>query len=283
VSVDVSYFRRWFGNFAVTDNRAVAPEDFTPFSITAPSHADLPGGGGYTITGLYNVVPAKFNLTDNYITSSDDYGKQIEHWNGLDITVNARPGSGVLLQGGLSTGKATTDNCEVADKLPEMLFGLPTLVLTNVATVQVPKQFCHMESPFLTQVKFIGVYTVPRIDVQVSGALQSIPGPQIAANFVASNALVAPSLGRNLSGNAANVTVAILEPGALYGERMNQLDLRFARIVTVGQTRTTVGIDIANALNGNAVLTENAAFAAWRRPQSILTARFVKLTVQFNF
>jgi hypothetical protein len=140
-----------------------------------------------------------------------------------------------------------------------------------------------MESPFLTQVKFIGVYTVPRIDVQVSGTFQSIPGPQVAANFVASNALVAPSLGRPLSGGAANVTVAILEPGALYGERMNQLDLRFAKILRFGQTRTTVGIDVANAFNNNAVLTESAAFGTWRRPQSILIARFAKLTVQLDF
>jgi hypothetical protein len=44
-----------------------------------------------------------------------------------------------------------------------------------------------------------------------------------------------------------------------------------------------VGIDVANALNGNAVLTENVAFAAWRWPQSIPTARFAKLTVQFDF
>jgi hypothetical protein len=200
----------------------------------------------------------------------------------VDVTVNARPGTGILLQGGLSTGRQTTDNCEVVEELPEMLFALPTLQLTN-ANVQVPKQFCHMQSPFLTQVKFIGVYTVPVVDVQVSGTFQSIPGPQLAANFVATNALVAPSLGRPLAGNAANVTVGILEPGALYGERLNQLDLRLAKILRVAQTRTTVGVDIANIFNSNAVLTENAAFAAWRRPQSILTARFAKLTLQFDF
>src|SRR5581483_4289799 len=32
VSVDVGYFRRWFGNFPVTVNRALGPGDFTPFS-----------------------------------------------------------------------------------------------------------------------------------------------------------------------------------------------------------------------------------------------------------
>jgi hypothetical protein len=37
VSLDVSYFRTWFGNFIATDNRAVSAADFDRFSITAPS------------------------------------------------------------------------------------------------------------------------------------------------------------------------------------------------------------------------------------------------------
>ena len=50
---------------------------------------------------------------DNYFTLASDYGKQIEHWNGVDVTVNARLQQRLLLQGGVSTGRTTTDNCEI--------------------------------------------------------------------------------------------------------------------------------------------------------------------------
>jgi hypothetical protein len=283
VAVDVSYFRRWYGNFIVTDNRAVGPADYDVFSITAPVDPRLPGGGGYTVNGVYDLKPAKFGVpADNYITHASNYGKQTEHWNGVDVTLNARPREGALLQGGLSTGRASTNNCEVVDKLPEARFGQGAFGVSN-ANVWMPSGFCDVQEGFRTQVKFVGSYTVPRVDVQVAAVFRNQPGPQILANYIATNAVVAPSLGRSLSGGAANITVNVVEPGTLYGGRLNQLDLRFGKMLRVGRTRTLASIDLYNALNGNAVLTINNAFATWQRPQSILLARFVKLGVQFDF
>ena len=44
----------------VTDNFALQPSDFNSFSVVAPVDPRLPGGGGDTVTGLYNVTPDKF-------------------------------------------------------------------------------------------------------------------------------------------------------------------------------------------------------------------------------
>jgi hypothetical protein len=273
IAGEFGYFRRAYGNFAVTDDRALTAADFDTFSITAPRHPDLPDGGAYTVTGLYDLKPARFGTpTDNLVTLSRNFGEQVEYWQGVDFTLNARPRPGVLLQGGISTGRTVTDTCEIRAKLPET-------ALTN--------PFCHVATAFLTQAKFLGTYTIPRIDVQVSGTFQSLPGPNLLANYVASNALVQPSLGRPLAGNAANVTVSILEPGTLYGERLNQLDLRFGKILRFGRTRANVGIDVFNAFNSNAVLAENFNYAGtgatWRQPNEIVLARFVKFDVKFDF
>ena len=62
----------------------------------------------------------KVGSVDNYVTFASDYGHQLEHWNGIDFSVNARPRGGVLLQGGFSTGRTSTDNCEIQAQLPEV-------------------------------------------------------------------------------------------------------------------------------------------------------------------
>ncbi len=269
VSLSVDYFRRLFGNFVVTDNRAVSAADYNAFSIVAPSDPRLPGGGGYTVSGLYNLNPSRFGVpADNYVTFADNYGKQIEHWNGVDVSLALRPRAGFTVQGGTSTGRRTTDSCEIRAKLPETADVNP---------------YCRTQTPLQTQFKGLLLYTVPVIDVQVSTTVQSVPGSQVIGNFVAANAIVQPSLGRPLSGGAANVTANIVEPWSIVGERLNQVDLRIGKNLRFGGTRSTIHLDLFNLLNANTVLTENPAFGTFRRPTAILPARFVKIGYQFDF
>jgi hypothetical protein len=282
VSVDLSYFRTWFGNFIATKDRALSAADFDLYSITAPIDPRLPGGGGYTISGLADIKPAKFgSVTDAVVTHSDEFGKQISHWNGVDVSVNARPqlfGSPLVLQGGVSTGRTSTDNCDVVTQV-----GPPPGQNQRLSNFNPSQLYCHVDTAFLTQVKASGAFTVPRIDLMVSAAFQSLSGPQIAANYVATNAVISPSLGRNLAGNAANVQVNLIEPGTMYGERLNQIDLRLGKILRFGRTRTTVSLDVYNLFNSDAVRVENSSFATWRQPQEIVMARFAKVGVQFGF
>lgn len=292
ISVGVDYWRTWFGNFVVVDHRGYDLSDFDEFSITAPSDPRLPGGGGYTIPGLYDVKPQAFGRpASGLVARSDKYGKMIEHWNGVDFVLSARPRDGVLLQGGTSTQRRTTDNCEVvrhaaAEPPPDRGGAVPTYnpggVLFGTSTLT-GQQFCHAQGMFLTQLKFLASYTIPWIDVRVSASLQNLPGPEVLATYTATNAVISPSLGRTLAGGTSNVPVSLIAPRSMYGERMNQLDLRFGKNLRFGGTRANVGVDLYNALNSNAVLAVNDAFASWRQPTEVLNARFAKLVLQLNF
>jgi hypothetical protein len=288
IAVDAGYFRRIWANFRVTDNLAVGPQDFTEFQLVVPSDPRLPGGGGNTVTGLYDVIPSKFGQTRNLNTLSDKYGKQIEHWDGFDLSATARLDNGLMFQGGISSGRTVEDNCEIVAKLPEMLL----LTGANAANTPQgpnnqwrPAQYCHRVSPMLTQFKGYGVYTVPKVDVQVSGTFRSTPGTDFQAVYTATNAILAAnsSLGRPLSGGVANISIGLLEPLQLYTERRNELDVRFGKVIRVRNTRSVVSLDVFNALNSDALINLNQNYSAWQRPTEILNARLLKVSWQFDF
>ena len=277
VSVDVGYFRRIWGNFQVTDNVRQAPADFTTFNMTVPTDPRLPNSAG-TVT-LVNVSPDKVAAVQNYNTLSEKYGTQIEHWNGYEVSVNARPRNGLMLQLAVGGAKQIEDNCEIVAQLPE---------LNLAAGTWRPTQYCHRESPMLNQLKAFGVYTVPKVDVQVSGSLRNIPGVQYNANFVATNAYLATnsSLGRLLAGTTAptqNITVALVAPNNLYLDRRNELDMRFGKIFRSGRMRSIVSLDLYNMFNIDTPIAINEAYASWLQPTTILNPRLAKISVQFDF
>ena len=107
------------GNFVVTDNRAVSAADYDTFSIVAPCDPRLPDGGGYDLRLPHRLGGRVRPTADNFTTLADNYGKQIDHWNGVDVSVNARLRNGIFMQGGTSTGRTSTDNCEILAALPE--------------------------------------------------------------------------------------------------------------------------------------------------------------------
>ena len=131
--------------------------------------------------------------------------------------------------------------------------------------------------------------------MQLSGTYQSVPGPLIEAEVIYSPAMVSASLGRLPSeGGDVEVQVVPLDAltasprggtgaGTLYGERMHQVDFRVGKVFNVAGTRTAINLDIYNALNSDAIVTESSAFATFRQAQRILMARIFKISASFGF
>jgi hypothetical protein len=289
-SVEVTYVRRSWGNQVVTDNRAYTAADYDRFSLTAPSDPRLPNGGNYRVDGIYELKADRpFGLLDNFITHAKNYGDGIsETYNGVDVNVNARLASGLQLQGGFNYGQSARNECDVVSQVPESL---------TFVVFRTPEQFCDIASGWLTTVGGLASYVVPKIDVNVSATVQSRPfaganfpgiaSQSLAANWLVFNAQVVPALGRPLSGGSQSTFVNVVEPGTMYGDRLNQVDLRVSKILRFGRTRANVGVDFFNLFNTNAVYQYATTYAGngatWLQPSSLVTARFAKLGVQVDF
>ena len=102
-----------------------------------------------------------------------------------------------------------------------------------------------------------------------------------------SRATSAGTLGRNFTANTA--TLGLVAPQAVWGDRLNEFDLRFTKIVnTGGRSRLDLNVDLFNAFNSDAVLSEQAAYSgtnggAWLLPTSVLQGRIVKFGVRLDF
>ena len=291
-SLEVTYVRRSWGNQTVTDNRAVTAADYDRFSLTAPADSRLPNGGGYRVDGFYDVKQAKFGQIDNFVTFAKNFGQgRIETYNGVDFNVSARPRGGLTLQGGLNIGESRLNDCDVWAQLPEI--NAPGFPFTRT-----PEAFCDQSSGWQVSFGGLATYIVPKVDVQIAATIQSRPfaganfpgiaSQSLAANWLVSNSQVEPELGRSLAGNAQLMSANLVEPGTMYGDRLNQVDFRVSKILRFGERRANVGVDLFNLFNTNAVYAyfqtlNTATPATYLQPASLVAARFVKVSVQLDF
>lgn len=157
---------------------------------------------------------------------------------------------------------------------------------TQVATTIDGQPVCRVVTPFnaQTQLKLNGSLPLKGGFV-VSGVYQDLSGPAIEAVWAAPNALIAPSLGRNLAGNAATANVPLVMPQTLFEDRIRRLDLRLTKIFTItNRVRLQANLDAYNALNSSAIQTLQTTFGPnWLSPVTILDARLLQVSGQLSF
>jgi hypothetical protein len=295
VSVEFGYSRRSWGNFTVTDNRAIGPADFDQYRFTVPTHPDLPTSG-QTLNYLM-LKPTAFGRVDNYLTLADDYAPQTAYWHGLEMTVNARMNNGLTVQGGVTTGGGVRDLCELAGKLPELYIQTVGSVLNTLGS-QKDTGACRIEEPWLWGWRGLANYVVPKVDVQVSTIFRSAAniaatndpasnGLSMSANYFEPAANIVAQLGRPMAGNVPLATLDLARLGDVYPDRLNTVDMRVAKIVRFGRFRANVGFDLYNLLNANTGVAFNQNFgtdgAIWLRPTNILNPRYARFNATVDW
>lgn len=268
LSVDLAYVRRSYGNFTVTDNLLVDPEDYSEFCTTAPTDPRLPGGGGEQICGLFDLNPDKRGLVQNFVTSASKYGAQAETFDGIDVGVNVRLPR-LHLSGGMATGTSNNSGNSLRNS-------------TNACFVVDSPQLrhCEIKIPWRTQVKMLASVELPW-DFNLGGTFQSVPGSEITASYNVNSAQVT-GLGRPLSGGS--FTVPLIQPGSFFGDRILQLDFRLAKAFGYRGIKVRAMLDVANLTNSSPVLLQNNTFGGnWLRPTYILPGRIVKPSIEIRF
>jgi hypothetical protein len=281
VSVEVAYNRRWWGNFTVTDNRALGASDYETWIATAPSDPRLPGGGGYDITGYLVRPESTGRAAQNYVTFETDFGPaRVNYWHGVEITGNARLRNGLTFQGGSSTGREVEDRCE------------------TVVNIDSPNpRNCRTVQPFRTSFRGSGSYTLPKVDVLVSAIARLSPAPAIIANYNFPNSVILAQLGHLPEGQTinGNQSLNLLNTNQLFAERRHaQFDMRFAKIFRFGARRADFGVDLYNIFNVNTPTAYDGTYdvtpaaglgpgGEWLRPTGIVQPRFARLNLTVSF
>ena len=216
VSVDVGYFRRWYGNFTVTDNLAVGADRLQSRSAS-PRRAmrACRTAAATLITGLYDLNPNKAGQVNNYFTLASDYGKQIEHWNGVDLTVNARPAARHAAAG--RSQHRPDDDRQLRrrreDRQPEHAV-LPRRDVVPDAG-QVPRYLHRAEGRTCRSAARSRAFP---------GRRSPPPTSRPTRRSRRRSGGISPAMPQN-------VNVALVEPGTLYGDRLNQFDLRVGEVL----------------------------------------------------
>ena len=82
------------------------------------------------------------------------------------------------------------------------------------------------------------------------------------------------------------IHVYLLQPGQVFADRVNQIDMRFGKILNLGSKRANIAIDVLNLFNSNTGTAFQQTYgdgSAFLNPTAILNPRFVRFNVTFDF
>jgi hypothetical protein len=255
LAISAGYYWRQYYNLTWTDNQLVDPNtDYTPFTFIGPSDPRLPNGGGEVIT-MYNLNQNKLGLVDSVVKTNPT---RRSNYGGLEITGQGRLKNGAFVQGGLTSERTNSFNCDVDN--PNS------------------RRFCDDARPFRRMWKASGSYPLP-YGMAASGVWRILPGASLGASYTVTSAIA----GVALTGGGS-LSVQLVEPGTVYNEDQQQLDLRIMKTFRLGKVRVQGLLDLYNVLNAATVTTINQSFGAnWLKPQAIVNARYVRFGGQLDF
>jgi hypothetical protein len=225
---------------------------------------------------VYNLNAAKNSVYgQGLIDRSSQQNRSL--YTGFEASFSARLTNKGTLFGSWTAERNISVFCE-SDDNPN---GPPIADLYQGRNVAEGGRFCdqrNFDIPFLNEFKLAGNYSV-RYGIDVAAVLQSYPGLERVITWQP-----AATLFPNGQRTQAQ-TIILNEPGSLYMERWNQLDINIKKNFVYGHNKVhTFQLDIFNVFNANAIRTvTDSVGTSLGQVTAILPGRFPRIAYQFKW
>jgi hypothetical protein len=194
---------------------------------------DIPDPRGGAMITIYDILPQwNGQQGQNLQTVSSDINSQ--SYLGYDLTLATRLQGGVTVNGGVSVGRFSNNQCDV--------FNPNQLRFCDTSPYDIPWQPTY---------KVNGIIPLP-YGIRLSGVFQSALFAYSDTYLI--NRTAAPGL------VLTSVNVQLNPPGSTFYPRANQLDIGIAKTFRVGKATVIPTIDFFNLMNSNTVQTWVTAY-----------------------
>jgi len=273
------FIKRSIHAIQMTDRTFISLSDYIPFQVRMPAIIDPAVSAvldpNEMIT-VYNLNPAKNSVFgQGLIDRSSQQNRSL--YTGFEASFSARFARYGTMFGSWTAERNVSVFCE-SDDNPN---GPPVADLYQGRSVAEGGRFCDQRNfhmPFLNEFKLAGNYTL-RYGVDVGAVLQSYPGLERVITWQ-------PAANLYPNGQRTQAQTIILnEPGSLYGERWNQLDINIKKNIHYGHNKVhTFQFDVFNVFNGNAIRTmTDTVGTSLGQVTAILPGRFPRIAYQFKW
>ena len=286
LAVGAMLYKRQVRNIQNTDRSFITEADFTSSTTTIPA-ADWANiardpdvaavvNQNEAIT-LYNLNAAKNSVFGRgLIDRSSDENKSL--YTGAEYSFSTRLIGSAMLFGSWTLEKNTTVWCDIDDN-PNGHVTSDTTDLYLGRTISQGGRFCdqrNFDIPFRHEFKLAGNYSFP-YGIDFGAVLQSYGGLERVIQWT-------PPANLYPGGRTQSQTIVVNEPGSLFTERWDQLDINFKKNIRYGNKVHTFQLDVFNVFNNNSIRTQTDTVGAnLGQVTAIMPGRFPRLAYQFKW
>ena len=287
VAVGAMFYKRKIGDMWFEDRPHITLADYSAFTVALPTANIIRDPEVAAVVDetssitLYNLASSKgTSFNTGVIDSSDTENETL--YTGFEASFSTRLPGGAMMFGSWTAEHTLQRWCDTDDN-PNGPTSTGQFSASD-ATTGVPAsfggRFCdqtNFDYPFRHEFKLAGNYALP-FGIDIGAILQSYAGGERVITWTPDAALF-PGAARTKS-----ETVVINEPGSLFMDRWNQLDINVKKNFRHNNHVLTFQVDVFNALNANAIRgINNAVGGTLGQVNNIMIGRFPRLAMNYKF